>query len=82
MRSVKHCNALMNAFKKIEIEKQAIKTPKPGYGYAPKAAMTATTGFTLSNEYGHIPGLRGPTFDKRGSVSPPPSSRSPASADK
>ena len=71
MRSVKHCQALMTAFRKIEEDKVASKTPKPGYGYLPKELLSHTTGFTLANDFGHIPGLRGPTFDKRGSNSPP-----------
>ena len=42
---------------------------------------THTTGFTLANDYGHIPGLRGPTFDKRGSNSPPRHRRSASGED-
>lgn len=38
------------------------RSPKKGYGYSPKESMYHTTGFLTSNDYGYIPGLRGPQY--------------------
>jgi hypothetical protein len=35
MRSLAHCQALLDAFTIIETEKNDIKSPKRGYGYKP-----------------------------------------------
>jgi hypothetical protein len=67
MRSAAHCQQLLNNFREIELAKSEARAPKAGYGYINKDRMNHTTGFTVSNDYGHIPGLRvkGQNFDQR-----------------
>jgi hypothetical protein len=60
MRSVKHCKELLESFRLIEDEKNDIRSPKRGYGYNTLEELEPlATGFTIANDYGHIPGLRG-----------------------
>jgi len=68
MRSAAHCQQLLNNFREIELAKSEAKAPKSGYGYINKDRMNHTTGFMVSNDYGHIPGLRhsGSNFTHRG----------------
>jgi hypothetical protein len=40
------------------LAKSEARAPKAGYGYMSKDKLNHTTGFTVSNDYGHIPGLR------------------------
>jgi len=64
MRSLAHCQALLDAFTVIETEKNDIRSPKRGYGYKPKEVLMQSTGQQRSDDYGHIPGLRGGSTTK------------------
>jgi len=82
MRSVKHCKQLLDCFRMIEEDKNELRSPKRGYGYQTKEELEVlATGFTVANDYGHIPGLRGgqtikyPDMPNRGYLSPAPPRR-------
>merc|ERR1740115_307031 len=78
MRSVAHCQQLLECFRKIDKEKVEVKQPKRGYGYLDlNKPNTLAVGSTVSNDFGHIPGLRGgarlkyPDTGRDGLLSPP-----------
>ena len=59
MRSAKHCQALLDSFRRVQEDSQLTRGPKKGYGYSPGLDEYRTPiTHTLSNDYGKIMGLR------------------------